>query len=755
MPDLAPLELDARGTRAYLLGSLHLRGAAHDDVAMRLPRALGWYRDLSIKCGGRGLLLSWVYDLGYLLVEGDTFCFRSLVELSRWPEVEREPRLEYENRLLNWLLRDPGTRQAVESIRQDASRDDLIARTLELLLAPLLDAGGHADAPVVDPVLLRELSVGHLDPVELALEYDAFAERDDALLAAHRSSLETYFGGRKSGPVLGPDDLTEIEHWSAYRRADQRLASRRIGRCAAGFPKIDPGGVTVAEEQEADTELPDSGYYPSGGYSELANRGALENLVPAELIYMGEDPFGDDPDPEIDLFTVRVLENETLYFQRDSGQLRRTRRVVHLAVAPDEGLRFQLKWHQDPLVVMVYGLVVRLSEDLGEIFPGDALTIVLHLVCHNDVARERAAEDRELLRVLLRHEIARGAAEIVLDAPDLDLRTLGERARRVYAIAVQSGERRAAGLPDTPAPRAEEGVREPRVVVWKLGGDDPGPRTEAGHGLVYLPVEGSPEGPLIEARDALLGEIAGVGQRLADRARRAAPRRAGAVLRPGPDPDTFTASRDGQVLVWIPPGTATLGNPKANPQRNQDLPEREATFAEGFYLGRSPVTWGQYRRFCAQTRRPVPADAGPDAHPVTDVSTADALAYCAWAGFRLPSESEWEYAARGADGRPFPWGTETPGAEGVLRANYRHPDGHGADGPTATGSYSSFASPFGCQDMAGNVWEWVSTDDGQGYAVRGGCWDTPAKDLRAWRRSLAQGPSPQIGFRVLKPKAER
>lgn len=504
----AALELDQEALRAYVLGSLALRGAGHDDLAVRVGRALGWFRDLVGRGVARGVLFSWVYDLGWLLLEGDRFPFRSPTELEGWDPTQREVRLEYENRVLNALLRDPSVRRAIEAVARDPHREDLLARGIEFLIRPLVRAGGHEQAPVIDPVLLRELAPSAAaDPDELLRRYDEALGGPHLLLAALRSSIQRWGSQRGPDAALGPDDLTEIEHWSAYRRAAQRLAGRRIGARAAALPPIDPTSVTIREDDDAETELPDSGYYPSGGYTELANRGALENLVPTELVFLGEDPFGDHHDPIVDMFALRNLENETLYFQRDSGQLKRTRRTVHLAVSPEDGLRLQLRWHHDPLVVLVYGLVVRLCEDLTRLFPADALRVELHLVCGSELARERAREDQQLLSVLLRHEIARDAAAIHLAEPWLDLRGLSERARRTYGIAVQSGDRPPAGLPAGEPPRLADGLRPPRIAVWRIGGTPPGERETPP--VVHMPVEGSPDRPLLQARDALLRTILG------------------------------------------------------------------------------------------------------------------------------------------------------------------------------------------------------------------------------------------------------
>ncbi|MCA8922402.1 MAG: hypothetical protein KDD82_11370 [Planctomycetes bacterium] len=503
-------ELEAEGLRGYVYGSLHFRGAAHPDLHHRAQRALSWYRDLVVRAGGKGLLFSWVYDVGYLLLQADRFPFRSLAELDRWPPGERELRLDYENRFLNTLLRDPGVRAASEAVRRTPGRDDLIARACELILRPLLKAGGHPDAPALDPVLLRELNPrDRLDPAQEAQAYDELTGRPGALLEAHQASLRGYFA--HLGPtLLLPEDVTELRHFSAFKRRAQRLAARRIGARTGALPAIEPRRFVVVEDRTAETELPDSGYYPSGGYSELANRGALENLVPTELVYMGEDPFGDSDDPRIDMFTLRHLENETLFFQRDSGQLMRTRRVVHLAVCPEDGLRLQLRWHKDPLVVLVYALALRLVGDLAEVFSKDAVSVEVHLIARTVAARERAQEDLALLQVLLRHEIALGLAAVHLHEA-LDLRALAERGRRVYGVAVASEGHRPAGLPEGDPPALAEGLRPPRVLVWRLGAAPADAEPEPG---VRTPLEQPGTALLEQARDALLAQIAGAGRPL-------------------------------------------------------------------------------------------------------------------------------------------------------------------------------------------------------------------------------------------------
>ena len=155
------------------------------------------------------------------------------------------------------------------------------------------------------------------------------------------------------------------------------------------------------------------------------------------------------------------------------------------------------------------------------------------------------------------------------------------------------------------------------------------------------------------------------------------------------------------------------------------------------------------------------ADSGHERHPVVEASWDGARAYCAWAGNRLPTEAEWEKAARGGDGRQYPWGNEPPDK---TRAHF----GAGWNDLRPVGSFPKGASPYGALDMAGNGWEWVSSlyrpypfiaGDGREDAAsarargtRGGGHDSPAEDLTATQRGRRVSRNPRgghhnIGFR--------
>jgi formylglycine-generating enzyme required for sulfatase activity len=146
-----------------------------------------------------------------------------------------------------------------------------------------------------------------------------------------------------------------------------------------------------------------------------------------------------------------------------------------------------------------------------------------------------------------------------------------------------------------------------------------------------------------------------------------------------------------------------------------------------FRIDRTEVTRAMYARCVAAGRCPAPPLdlATDDSLPVTQVSWHDARAYCAFAGGRLPSEAEWEKAARGPDGREYPWGADAD----CARANWGNFEGEGPCAgknpgrPVAVGQYPGGASPYGALDLGGNVWEWVETsyeEDSPRRVVRGG-----------------------------------
>ncbi len=197
---------------------------------------------------------------------------------------------------------------------------------------------------------------------------------------------------------------------------------------------------------------------------------------------------------------------------------------------------------------------------------------------------------------------------------------------------------------------------------------------------------------------------------------------------------------------------------------SDDQPARRIS-VDAFYIDTYEVTTTEYARFVSAARQKPPYNwgsanppGGKENHPVSGVSWFDAQAYCRWAGKRLPSEAEWERAARGlAEGRTYPWGDRKPGKKDARFET--------VEGPGPVGQFTP--NSFGLYDIAGNVWEWCSDwyereyyaqapeknpagpRKGMYKVIRGGSWADVDKFLttayRSWTRPAEE--TPTVGIR--------
>ncbi|MCK6547500.1 formylglycine-generating enzyme family protein [Myxococcota bacterium] len=234
----------------------------------------------------------------------------------------------------------------------------------------------------------------------------------------------------------------------------------------------------------------------------------------------------------------------------------------------------------------------------------------------------------------------------------------------------------------------------------------------------------------------------------------------GHARRDAPTPPSESAASE---MISIPAGVFTMGDRNGEPD---EYPERQVTIS-AFRIDKTEVTNGAYK-LCVQARACDPAaylddpKLGLDDHPVLGVAWDDAVAFCRWVKKRLPTEAEWEYAAKGGDLRKWPW----EGGFKAKLANTREGDGESLTTPV--GTFPEGASPFGVLDLAGNAAEWVADyfdptiyrtvadprdpkgpDSGRERVVRGGSYLDASYLVRvsARRAKLPTDLDNSIGFR--------
>lgn len=238
-------------------------------------------------------------------------------------------------------------------------------------------------------------------------------------------------------------------------------------------------------------------------------------------------------------------------------------------------------------------------------------------------------------------------------------------------------------------------------------------------------------------------------------------------------PQAQGAAGDAKDMVSVPAGLFLMGS---NNGPDDERPQHKVDLG-AFLIDRAKVTNGAFALFLNAVGPRGPrgenyfdvddndarihrrdgtwrADPGHERHPVVEVSWPGAVAYCAWLGKRLPTEAEWEKAARGTDGRKYPWGNDAPDH---TRAHF----GAGWNDLRPVGSLVKGASPYGALDMAGNGWEWVSSvyrpypyqpNDGredltaqQVRGTRGGGHDSRASELTTTHRGRHVSRNPRGG----------
>jgi formylglycine-generating enzyme required for sulfatase activity len=515
---------------------------------------------------------------------------------------------------------------------------------------------------------------------------------------------------------------------------------------AAGIHHRDIKPANVVLGRNGTVKLVDFGIATTAGMDTLATGGHLGTLpyLPPEIFR------GDKADPEkIDVYGVGLMLYEALTGERPFAV---PPGLAPAAIAAAIGAK-KLKQQ---------------SFDVGGALPAALRNAVLR-------ATHPLPSERPTMRVLR-------------EAIDSLRVAISDRRGRIPTVIHPGQPSASAGHPPPPVPAPARRPAPPRGTIQAVAPrpeertmrvpDPPGPAVDEGL-RARLP-RGRKRRQALLAGAVLLAVVGALLAVYASRRSRAAAAAAPAMAPPAETRklsagDVWTNARDGLVSVWVPPGRfamgCTPGDDRCDPKQ---LPSREVTFAQGFWLERTEVTVGAYKTFARESGAKMPAEPafnpgwGKDDHPIVNVSWDEARAYCAWAGSRLPSEAEWEYAARGGHPDWFhPWGNEPPACTAGAGNGARFDDEAGCRraGTERVAAYG--ASAFGLFDLAGNVWEWcadewnadfsASPTDGRALdhgaaarrVLRGGSWVNGPDYLRVSIRSrwFQKSGRDFIGFR--------
>ena len=232
--------------------------------------------------------------------------------------------------------------------------------------------------------------------------------------------------------------------------------------------------------------------------------------------------------------------------------------------------------------------------------------------------------------------------------------------------------------------------------------------------------------------------------------------------------EEYWRAKDGAMVVRIPAGEFLMGSPEGEGEADERPQHR--VYVSEYLIDKTEVTWRQFRKFTDAKGTPIartPLWGTPDDYPAAFILWEEAKGYCEWAGGRLPTEAEWEKAARGTDGRKYPWGNEWD----PQRCNSIS---GGLHRPESVGSFPNCLSPYGVLDMAGSMKEWCADAYGETYyaessardpkgptsgplrMVRGGAWMSQPIWLRAAYRLKASPSSANHdqGFRCAQDAPE-
>jgi hypothetical protein len=290
------------------------------------------------------------------------------------------------------------------------------AQAVGILAAGVLNRIEFDAGTELQPGVVRQLT--EKKPEE-ALQRGYGFLRDDA--DVRRRLTEGYASlarcAQKARDLIGDADLFALENLVVLGSLTQRLAIADVVRAQEAIAEAIPRRLPRRRRKEGDvaSKLEDESVYPAGGFASVSTSGSLENLVTSELIYMDPPKSKGQGAPEVDLFDMRYVEGELLYYTRDEAIFVRRRRLVILALAPDL-VRTRVKDRHLPWqrIVLMLGVVLVVTKKLVELLGEEALEIRVVFLLEEEGATTPLAEEKALSELMLREWRDKGMADVTV-----------------------------------------------------------------------------------------------------------------------------------------------------------------------------------------------------------------------------------------------------------------------------------------------------------------------------------------------------
>ncbi|WP_166820242.1 hypothetical protein [Thalassoroseus pseudoceratinae] len=407
-----PIEIrDSQAAERFLLLSLPLQ-SVQPLSQNTIPTVLSWCLEAAVE-GVPLPPIGFVGDLGHL-------AFPNFANDHTQPRNASQTWLpsslwrQYEDQVLGKLYVDSSFERGIDGLaRFPAPRDR--AKGLAFVLRQITRRAGFAGvllSPAVIKELLRRTTTDILRKTQEVLSEDVQAEQKQ-IAELYR---ELIAGVRNLGEVIGVEDVFELEHGTALAGYGQRFALRQTLSVAAKLYETLPAKPPrpLVRRQAIATKISDEDLYPVGGFSSISNRGSIESLLHSQLAFM--EPATADESSRPDMFDVKFLRGELLYYSRDENQFFRRRRHFLFVLAPDlSTIRAKDAGQKFQRIIYVLGVLVAAVKTLTEWLGEDALLFEFVFLTESvDQAKSKTplTDEQDLLSMLLRESIATGTVEL-------------------------------------------------------------------------------------------------------------------------------------------------------------------------------------------------------------------------------------------------------------------------------------------------------------------------------------------------------